>query len=225
MSVLTAFLLISLVRAATEAEARILNGLWCKHLKRESQGDEPVGGFREAPPWQSDLRVVPRRRAPRDGISEETGEGSSLINHAKSALNDKDARRILSLALHLLQPAHSSGHQGGQVQLPELSPGADLARRALQKVLAEIQVCQLRVRRTLGFSSRAPAPQTNAELVCEASTLPRRLVSGEADVPDIVGVNYLSDLGIGREAEDGEGYGDCQEDQIEVRRCGLGRNV
>src|ERR1700676_5331125 len=61
--------------------------------------------------------------------------------------------RIIALALHFLQPSYSSGNKGSQVQLPELSPSAHLAGRALQKVLSEIQVRQLRVRRPLGLQA------------------------------------------------------------------------
>jgi hypothetical protein len=80
-------------------------------------------------------------------------------------------------------------------------------------------VRQLRVRRPLGFPSVCLSPPTptfwrSLELT---GVFRRYPVSSEADVSDIVGVDYLRDLGIGPEAEDGEWDGDRQEDQIEIR--------
>ncbi len=71
------------------------------------------------------------------------------FKHSVARPCHKNARRVLPLPLHVVQPADSPGDKGRQVQLPQLPPSAHLARRALQEVLSKIQVRQLRVRRAL----------------------------------------------------------------------------
>ena len=55
-------------------------------------------------------------------------------------MTDNDARGVLAIALHFVQPAHPAGDEGRPVQLPQLPPGPHMAGRAVQEVLAAVQV-------------------------------------------------------------------------------------